>query len=118
LQLEILADENVDFRIIQELRKNNIKVFSVFEEARGLSDTGVLELAKSKDSLILTEDKDFGEWIFSHHISSNGVIFLRYQFSELEEIIKSLMKLLEKPEISVYNKFVVLTKNKIRIRDL
>ena len=42
----IIADENIDFRIIQELRKNGIEVFSIAEEFRGIGDFEIIELAK------------------------------------------------------------------------
>lgn len=32
---------------------------------------------------ILTEDKDFGEWVFAHHVQGLSVLFLRY-FSGLQ----------------------------------
>lgn len=57
----ILADENIDHRIISELRRNNLDVYSIYEKNRGVSDYEIIELSKNTPYIILTEDKDFGE---------------------------------------------------------
>jgi hypothetical protein len=48
LQPEILADENVDFRIIKDLRNKGVNVISILEDYRSISDKEVLQLARDK----------------------------------------------------------------------
>ncbi len=86
----ILADECVDFRIIKKLRESDYKVVSIMEDYLSLSDDKILDLATKMNALLITEDSDFGEWIFSHHKKSIDIIFLRYKPSEINEIMKSL----------------------------
>lgn len=43
-----------------------------------LADENVIQLALRYDYILLTEDKDFGEWVFAHHIQNLNVLFLRY----------------------------------------
>lgn len=57
----IIADENIDYKIIESLRENGIEAFSVFEELRGIKDLEIIELWQRTGFVILTEDKDFGE---------------------------------------------------------
>jgi predicted nuclease of predicted toxin-antitoxin system len=57
----ILADENIDARIISFLRASKIKIYSIIENNPGISDEEVILLAKENNQIILTEDKDFGE---------------------------------------------------------
>jgi len=83
-----------------------------------MSDVAIIELARKFDSLILTEDKDFGEWIFAHKLKSSGVIFLRYHFSDLQSISENLINILQKEPFSLSNKFTVISKNKVRMRSL
>ena len=87
----IIADENINHKIIEQVRQIPIDVISVYESFRGMSDEDVIFLSKSMDKIILTEDKDFGEWVFSHHIKGISVLLLRYQFKEQDEIIDSLV---------------------------
>ena len=56
----ILADENIDFRIINALRDEGITVLSVYESYRGIPDFEVIQKSLSPNQIILTEDKDFG----------------------------------------------------------
>ena len=117
MQPEILADENVDYRIVKNLRNEGFKVISILEDYRGLSDKKILELSRNQRALLLTEDKDFGEWIFAHKEQGIGVIFLRYKSDEVKEISKSLINVLLKYTDSLYRKFAVVRVNKIRIRE-
>ncbi|EMJ90040.1 DUF5615 family PIN-like protein [Leptospira meyeri] len=118
MQVNLLADENVDYRLIKLLRNEGHKVLSVLEESKGITDLQVIELAKKIDGIILTLDKDFGEWVFAHKEYSNGIIFLRYNPKDFKEIFNSLNILLNKNSLELNGKFVVLSKNKIRIRDI
>jgi hypothetical protein len=52
-------------------------------------------MALQYDYLLLTEDKDFGEWVFAHHVKNLSVLFLRYSFHEFREIAQTVVHLLE-----------------------
>jgi len=73
LALKLLADECVDFCIIQNLREEGFDVISVLQDYRGIKDKEILNLAKQLNAIIITEDSDFGEWIFSHVVTVNKV---------------------------------------------
>ncbi|WP_036026232.1 DUF5615 family PIN-like protein [Leptospira noguchii] len=118
MQVNILADENVDFRIIQELRNSGHFVKSVLEDYRGYSDSEILNVAKEFNSIILTLDKDFGEWVFAHNASPLGIILLRYHPKDFSEITKTLLKLTNQYGSDLIGKFAVLTISKVRIREI
>jgi len=54
--MTIIADESVDSGIIKGLRTKGIRVFSISEELRGISDLEVLKTAFNLESLLITED--------------------------------------------------------------
>ena len=91
----ILADENIDKSIIEAIRNEGFEVISIFEIHRGISDFQIIELSRNPPRLILTEDKDFGEWIFAHKVKDISVLLLRYSFSETLEITKVVLNLLK-----------------------
>ena len=66
----------------------------------------------------MTEDSDFGEWVFAHNESSIGIIFLKYHYRDLEKISQTLIDTLKKFKKELYNKFVVITPKKVRIRKI
>ncbi len=115
---EIVADECVDFRIIRQLRGVGFQVFSILENNRSAKDKGVLEIAREHGALLLTEDKDFGEWIFAHKEPDVGVILLRYHPTEVNKIADSLLQLLNKYETQLLSKFTVIKPGKIRMRTI
>ena len=62
----IIVDENVDQVLIEQLDLQNYDLLLIREYNPGLSDKEVIQLAKEKKGIIITEDKDFGELVFSH----------------------------------------------------
>ncbi|MBV8255631.1 MAG: DUF5615 family PIN-like protein [Chitinophaga sp.] len=113
----ILADENIHSFIVKFLREHGFEVVSVTELKKGIKDIEVIEWALQNDYLLLTEDKDFGEWVFAHHIKNLSVLFLRYDYHEYKEIAHSLVYMLQTQEL-MRPVFVTLTPKKIRIRQL
>jgi predicted nuclease of predicted toxin-antitoxin system len=59
--MDIVADESVDYAIIQALREIGFTVYAILEKSPGITDSEVLALANKLSCLLLTEDKDFGE---------------------------------------------------------
>ncbi len=115
---KIFADESVNFRIVKNLRKDGFDVISVLERYRSISDKKVLEFAKLHKAILLTEDSDFGEWIFSHKEKDVGVIFLRYKPKDIARIMSSLTAMLNKYNDALSDKFAVIKVTKIRIREM
>lgn len=118
MPLKLLADESLDFRIVSNLRGAGFEVISVMKEYQGISDKEVLNLAREFNAILITEDSDFGEWVFAHKEKITGVIFLRYKVWDFQNITSSLITLLNKYGTSLYGKFTVVTTKKIRMRSL
>lgn len=118
MAFKILADEDVDFRIVSILKNKAYDVISVLRDYQGVSDEEIIGLAKRFNAILLTEDSDFGHWVFARKEKAISVIFLRYESKELENITNSLLKVFNTLGSSLYGKFVVITANKIRIREI
>ena len=114
----IIADENISAVLISSLRSLGIEVLSVREEWTSISDEEILDRSLTPPRIILTEDKDFGEWIFSFQKKSMGIVFLRYHIAERAAIHKVVCDLIEEQGESLYGKFTTVTTTKIRSRDL
>jgi len=100
------------------LRSNNIEVLHISENYRGVSDEEIIRISKNPARIILTEDKDFGEWVYAHNEKNISVILLRYGFNETENITSILVNLLKKRGSDLFGKFTTITVQKIRIRSL
>jgi predicted nuclease of predicted toxin-antitoxin system len=62
--MRFLVDECTGSKVANWLRGKNHEVFSVFDEARGMTDDEVLTKAAGENWILITNDKDFGEMIF------------------------------------------------------
>src|SRR5262245_61172078 len=60
----LLADESVDRMIVERLRADGHDTLYVAEMSPGITDDEILREASSRNALLLTEDKDFGELVY------------------------------------------------------
>lgn len=114
--MTFVADENVDNALISELRNNNISVLSIKEIDAGISDINVLEFAFKNDSILITEDKDFGELSHRLKLPNKGILLIRLSDLPRIERIQLSIKTITDHQTDLFNKFSVLTKNGLRIK--
>ena len=70
----LLADENVQRTVVDNLRQRGHDVHYVQEMTPGVPDETVLEMATRESAVLLTYDRDFGELVFRQKQSARGVI--------------------------------------------
>ena len=63
--MRFLADESCDFAVVRALRADGHDVLAVAECSPGLDDALVMDLALREQRILLTEDKDFGQLVYS-----------------------------------------------------
>ena len=117
----ILADEGVNGIIVRELRELELPIDWVQEISPGISDKQVIDLAKKNKQILITEDKDFGEWIFAHKIKGLSIIFLRYEKADFETVLtflKQLILQIDQETLLKSHQFITINKNKVRRREI
>jgi hypothetical protein len=72
-----LADECVDAALVRRLSGAGHDVIYAAEVAPEATDAQILRRANDEDRLLLTEDKDFGEFVFRLHMTVPGLVLLR-----------------------------------------
>ena len=75
--MKLLADVNIDRRIIERLRAEGHDVLWVAESNRELDDIALLRLAWQEGALILTNDKDFQRHVLRENHQTHGLLWLR-----------------------------------------
>jgi predicted nuclease of predicted toxin-antitoxin system len=76
--MKFLLDQSTDARLLPLLHHLGHDVKRIGSHyPPGLSDEAVLSLAKQKNRILITDDRDFGELIFRLARPHAGVIFLR-----------------------------------------
>jgi predicted nuclease of predicted toxin-antitoxin system len=107
---------------VRVLRQHGYNVKAVVEIMPGASDGEVLQVASTEERVLLTEDKDFGEWIFARktstrEISRAGVILLRYPQKTRTQMTLAMVELAGEHGSEMRNRFVVLEPGRARIRN-
>jgi predicted nuclease of predicted toxin-antitoxin system len=75
--MNLLADESVDWPVVERLRQDGHDVIYVAELSPSITDEEVLQQANERSALLLTADKDFGELVFRQGRVHQGVVLLR-----------------------------------------
>lgn len=112
--MRFLVDECTGSKVANWLRGENHEVFSVFDEARGMTDDEVLTKAFVENRILVTNDSDFGEMVFRERRKHHGVIFLRLDDERSVNKIEVLRRLLESYAERLPEEFVVATETKVR----
>jgi predicted nuclease of predicted toxin-antitoxin system len=112
--MRFLVDECTGAKVAGWLREQKHDVFSVYEEARGISDEDVIQKAFAENRILITNDKDFGEKVYRERRPHHGVIFMRLEDERAANKIEVLRRLLEVYAGELGDKFVVVTENQVR----
>jgi predicted nuclease of predicted toxin-antitoxin system len=114
----IIIDENVEEYWIDLLLNKGFEILSIRKDYPQLPDKEVIEIAREKKGILLTEDKDFGELVFAHGIKGLTVVFLRYDQPQYHLIEKQVLETASRFYNSEDHFFITIKKNSLRIRKI
>jgi len=112
--MRFLVDECTGPGVAAWLRDQNHDVFSVFDEARGMDDDGLITKALDENRILITNDKGFGDKIYRDGRLHKGVILLRLEDERPASKIRFLSRLLEKYSSRIPDSFLVVTERQVR----
>jgi predicted nuclease of predicted toxin-antitoxin system len=106
--MRFLADENINFEIINYLEASGHYVFNVkAENLIGATDRFLLELSHEQKLIILTQDSDFGNLIYNSNMKFYGLIFLRQGHLQFNFHLISIQTLLSS-DLEFKSPFVIV----------
>lgn len=114
--MKIVADENVDRRVIDWLQAVGHHVISISRENPSIIDSEVLAIANRERALLITEDKDFGELVFHKKQSHLGILLVRLEGVSRDDRVRMVCDLIKERGIELAKSFSVLTPGSVRIR--
>ncbi|TAK28828.1 MAG: hypothetical protein EPO21_21985 [Chloroflexota bacterium] len=114
--MRFLFDQSTDRRLAPYLRDlgHDVTVVAV-DYPEALPDEKVLAIAQKEQRILVTEDRDFGELVFRHHLKHAGVLYLRLPPMELTAKIVRLDEVLAHFSDRL-DQFLVVTPKTIRVR--
>ncbi|GJL50528.1 MAG: hypothetical protein NPIRA01_17550 [Nitrospirales bacterium] len=112
--MRFLVDECIGPVVARWLRNSHHEVFSVYEEARGMTDSEIIQKAYTENWILITNDKGFGEKVYRELHPHRGLIFLRLEDERATNKIDTIRKVLEQYSEQLPNQFVVVTATQVR----
>ena len=113
--LRFLADESCDFAVVRSLRGAGYDVVAIAESLPAALDIEVLRLSVQENRILVTEDKDFGEWVFAHGEAMSGVLLIRFPGTMRDQLGESINALVSKHGAELLKRFAVLEPGRVRI---
>lgn len=114
--MKFLVDESVEFPVVTYLRSQGHDVVAVAEDFPSTADADILASAWQQERILVTNDRDFGELVFFHELPHRGIIFFRLPRQDVLSKIERLDTLFTKFKKRLFDHFVVVKEDSIRIR--
>jgi predicted nuclease of predicted toxin-antitoxin system len=96
------------------LKQQGHDVFSVYDQARGIDDDRVIDIADAEKCVLITNDRSFGEKVFRQRRPHHGVVFLRLAAERANNKTRVLDQLLRQHSDAIANRFVVVGETRVR----
>lgn len=113
--MRFLADESCDSAVVRALRDAGHDVSAISEFNRAAKDETVLQLARSEDRVLLTEDKDFGILAYPHGTKTVGVILIRFPASTRSQLGQAVLAVVAELGDRLKGAFVVVEPGRARV---
>ena len=114
--MNLLADEGVERQIVERLRQEGHVVLYIAEMEPGIEDDVILAQANSKQALLITLDKDFGELVYRQGLVHTGVILIRLEGLLPETKASLVAQVLQQRGSEMWQAFSVISHGTVRIR--
>jgi predicted nuclease of predicted toxin-antitoxin system len=112
-----IADECISAKVVAALRSDGHDVVFIVESHPGMRDADILELSNRERRLLLTEDKDFGELVFTG-APATGVIFIRIADERAHLVWPRLRAAIEQFGESLFGRHLVVEEARFRSRPI
>lgn len=112
----LFADESVDRQIVERLRQEGHDTVYVAELSPSITDDQVLQEANTRNALLLTEDKDFGELVFRLGRVHAGVVLIRLAGLPPFSKADTVAQVLQNQAVELAGAFSVISPGAVRIR--
>ncbi|MCS6918316.1 MAG: DUF5615 family PIN-like protein [Fimbriimonadales bacterium] len=116
--MRFFADEGIERLIVQSLRDAGYEVDWAVEIARGAEDDEIASLATQGKSILITNDKDFGELVLRQGFPITGVMLLRMHRLSASEKASRVLRVISEAGTQLRGHFSVVTERGVRLRPL
>lgn len=116
--MKILADENVELRIIERLRAVGHEVVAIAETDASANDDYVFERALREQRILVTNDKDFAWLLFFQRRAARGFVLIRLPHTDGVMRARRVLEVFASDEAQLVGVLTVVEFNGVRTRRL
>jgi predicted nuclease of predicted toxin-antitoxin system len=116
--MRFVADESVDGRTVRALRAAGHDVVYIADEMASTKDPDVLAFAVSRDEVLLTEDKDFGDLVHVKRYRHAGVVLMRMNAMAPADRASRVLMVISMHHERLKNAFTVIDEKGVRVRQV
>ena len=117
-RIKFIADVNVEKSIVDYLKYEGFDIMWIPDYNCMMKDEELLRLANKERRVLITNDKDFGNLVFFKNLISSGIILFHAKEHNVEWKEKILKKVIDDFGEKVCSSFIVIGKDKVRIKPL
>ncbi len=115
--MKLVADESCGFAVVRALRAEGHAAIGAGEISPRIPDEGALELARKKNCVLITEDKDFGELAYARNRQTSGVVLLRFPGNVRAAMARTTAEAVKTLGDKLCRRFTVIEPGKVRSRE-
>jgi predicted nuclease of predicted toxin-antitoxin system len=116
--MRFLADECLDGRLVEGLRRAGHDVLAVRDAWRGVGDRASIEGARRERRALVTEDKGFGELVVRRGFDVPGLVLVRYAQKDVRAVLARLLSVIGRHGERLHQLYAVATPARARLRRL
>ena len=116
MALSFVADENVESDVVVALRGLGHDVVDVAHSSPGAADDSLLESARSRNAILITSDKDFGDLVYRQRKMTAGVVLMRLAGLSPQLKARHVAAAVGQHESELLGSFTVIARRSVRVR--
>ena len=116
MALSFVADENVESDVVVALRELGHDVVDVAHSSPGAADDSLLESARSRNAILITSDKDFGDLVYRQRKMTAGVVLMRLAGLSPQLKAQHVTAAVGQHESELLGSFTVIARRSVRVR--
>ena len=116
MALSFVADENVESDVVVALRELGHDVVDVVHSSPGAADDSLLESARSRNAILITSDKDFGDLVYRQRKMTAGVVLMRLAGLSPQLKAQHVTAAVGQHESELLGSFTVIARRSVRVR--
>ena len=114
--MKFVSDESVDQSVVDRMRQDGHEVAAVADVRLGMADEDVLHVAQTRNAVLLTGDKDFGDLVYRQRQLTTGIVLLRLSGLSAEAKARTVAGVVREHASRFHGAFTVVTPGMVRIR--